>query len=195
MSLKFHAIAEVWQLLLEGRRQLDAEVANTRGGAVLYGADGNQCAVGDDFNEDQLKAAVEKAVVVHLGGNVSGTGMAYLVREKKYVPLARAINRGLVGDDRTTFQCFVGPNLEFISHEMPALPKVGFLQVVGKLGDGGFNVAAISLGALLTCFLNALFSGTSPSWAGVATSLVALIIALAIGAAGQFAYKYVATEA
>ncbi|MDR2677372.1 MAG: hypothetical protein LBB26_02290 [Puniceicoccales bacterium] len=188
------AVVTTWGVS-EGTLRCSAPTAHSGlSGASFYDSSGNPCEGGTDPLEEQLKAVAEKAVVAHLGANASSAAMVYLVREKKYVDLARKINRGLTGDYRSTFQCLICPNLAFVTHEMPALPKSGFWQVVGKSGDGGFSLAAISLGSMFTCLLTALFSGTAPNWVGVGVSLLVLILGLFIGATGQFACRRAVSE-
>jgi hypothetical protein len=53
----------------------------------------------------------------------------------------------------------------------------------------------MSLGALLTCLVTAIFSHTQPNATGISVSAILLVIGFPIGGIGQLAYRKMVTDA
>jgi hypothetical protein len=187
------ALANAWGLSSFAVDRLGCEAGNRTGAIVYYDASGNRCEVdeksGAGEREKSIKAAAGKACVVYLGGgDHPGISLLWLAKEKGYIRLAEKLNYKVVSGHRCTFQCFIGPNMEFIAHESMPPPEPWSQRVLCKISDGGFSAAVMALGALITFFSTTAFSGTA-NWAPLGISLVLLLVGLFIGCICQFFYR------
>ncbi|MDR1457134.1 MAG: hypothetical protein LBI34_03755 [Puniceicoccales bacterium] len=192
LSHRIQALAEAWRLVGYPRAVFDLRAGEHSGAVVYYDGNGNRCTINEGLATEELKKAVEMAandaVVVHLGGNQTGSAMLWLVKGKEHIPLAERLNREMIGNHRSAFQCLVGPNMQFITHESTAPPEPWAQRILCKISDGGFSAAVMSFGALITFFATAAFSGVT-NWAPLGVSLVLFLVGLFIGCVGQFFYR------
>jgi hypothetical protein len=117
--------------------------------------------------------------------------MLWIVREEKYVELAKSLQRKMTGGCRSTFQWMVAPDMVFGTHELPASPEPWAHHVWAKVGDGGLTAAVASFMTTITFLATTSTSGAT-SWTPLGVSLVLLLVGLFISFVGQSLYRRLA---